>query len=274
MLKQRAYVVSLLLTLAACNDAPAAVTAAPTPVSSTASPTTSPTPSPTPSPTASHLVRLTPSPTPQPTPQPTPRPTAVRTTAPAVRRTTAVCPGLSGTSGAQVLLIVGSGSLASARMCEKRSGQWVAVRGPMRGHVGRNGVAAAGAKREGDGRTPSGTYLLGRGFGQSGNPGVRFRWTVVDGSDVWVDDAKSSLYNTWQRTPANGRWTSAEKLLQRYYALAQVIDYNTAGVPGRGSAMFLHLDHASGTAGCITLQRADLLAVFRWERSGARIVIR
>jgi L,D-peptidoglycan transpeptidase YkuD (ErfK/YbiS/YcfS/YnhG family) len=116
--------------------------------------------------------------------------------------------------------------------------------------------------------------VLGRGFGQSGNPGVSFRWTVVDSHDVWVDDSGSSLYNTWQRTPANGRWASAEPLLQRYYALAQVVDYNTARVPGRGSGIFLHLDHASGTAGCITLQRSDLLAVFRWERPGARIAIR
>lgn len=159
-------------------------------------------------------------------------------------------------------------------MCEKRSGQWVLLRGPMRGHVGRNGVAPAGAKREGDGRTPSGTYLLGRGFGGSGNPGVRFRWTVVDSRDVWVDDVRSSPYNSWQRDPARGRWTSAERLLQRYYALAQVVDYNTMRVPGKGSAIFLHLDHGSATAGCITLQRSDLLAVLRWERPGAHILIR
>ena len=237
----------------------APVTIEPNVAPTTVAPTTAP-PKPRAKATAKAVPRVTPTPS---------KPAAVRRTA-----AVALCPGLSGVSGTQVLLVVGSGSSATARMCEKRSGRWVVVRGPMRGHVGRNGVAPAGAKREGDGRTPSGTFSLGRGFGQVANPGVRFRWTVVDGHDVWVDDVRSSLYNSWQRTPASGRWSSAEPLLQRYYALAQVIDYNTARVPGRGSAIFLHLDHASGTAGCITVQRSDLLAVLRWERPGARIVVR
>jgi len=160
------------------------------------------------------------------------------------------------------------------RACEKRDGQWVSVMGTMSGHVGRNGVAPPGAKREGDGRTPSGTYLMGRGFGQHANPGVSFRWTIVDDRDVWVDDPSSSLYNSWQRAPANGRWSSAEQLRTTFYAYAQVIDYNTARVPYRGSAIFLHLDHGSGTAGCISLPRRQLLSVFRWERPGAQMVIR
>lgn len=191
---------------------------------------------------------------------------------PAAAATT--CSGLSSAAGTQVVLVVGSRSTASVRACEKRGAQWVSVLGTMYGHVGRNGVAPAGAKREGDGRTPSGTYTLGRGFGQRGNPGVRFSWRVVDSRDVWVDDSRSPLYNTWQRKPANGRWRSAEDLDVSSYAYAQVIDYNTARTPGRGSAIFLHLDHGSATSGCVSLPTSSLLKVLRWERSGARIVIR
>ena len=178
-------------------------------------------------------------------------------------------------SGSQVLLVVGSGSAATVKACERRGSQWVSVLGTMRGHVGRRGVAPAGAKREGDLRTPSGTYSLGLGFGQTASPGVAFPWRTADSQDVWVDDSRSVLYNTWQRKPANGRWTSAEDLeisaLLRY---AQVIDYNTERAPGRGSAIFLHVDHGSGTAGCVSLPTTTLLKVLRWERSGARIVIR
>jgi L,D-peptidoglycan transpeptidase YkuD (ErfK/YbiS/YcfS/YnhG family) len=181
---------------------------------------------------------------------------------------------LSGVAGTQVLLVVGSGSSATVKACEKRAGSWVSVLGTMRGHVGKRGVAPAGAKREGDLRTPSGTYSLGRGFGQVSSPGVAFRWTVTDSADVWVDDARSSLYNTWQRKPANGRWASAEDLDIAAYRYAQVIEYNTARVPGRGSAIFLHVDRGSGTAGCVSLPVSSLLKVLRWERPGARIVIR
>ena len=68
----------------------------------------------------------------------------------------------------------------------------------------------------------------------------------MDAQDVWVDDSASSLYNTHQRTPANGRWASAEKLLnQPAYNYAQVIGYNEARTPGRGSAIFLHVDQGA-----------------------------
>ena len=92
--------------------------------------------------------------------------------------------------------------------------------------------------------------------------------------DVWVDDPKSSLYNTWQTNPSNGRWNSAESLNQPGpYALAQVIDYNTARAPYSGSAIFLHVDTGGATAGCVAIGRDQLTQVFRWERSGAVISI-
>jgi L,D-peptidoglycan transpeptidase YkuD (ErfK/YbiS/YcfS/YnhG family) len=187
-----------------------------------------------------------------------------------------LCPSVPAVGSAtQVVLVTSSGSSARVRACRKEGGRWVSVLGTMSGHVGVHGVAPAGAKREGDGRTPSGTYSLGRGFGVQADPGVAFRWTRVDSRHVWVDDPGSSLYNTWQRTPADGRWDSAESLYQPgAYGYAQVIDYNTARVPGRGSAIFLHVDHGSGTAGCVSVPRAQLLALLRWERPGAVIVIR
>lgn len=175
----------------------------------------------------------------------------------------------------QVVLVEHSGSTAYVRTCQRVGGTWREVRRVMYGHVGINGVAAPGAKREGDLRTPGGVFTLGRGFGVRANPGVTFSWRRTDSNDVWVDDSRSSLYNTWQRDPADGRWAHAESLYQPVpYAYAQVINYNTARVPGMGSAIFFHVDHGSGTAGCVSLPTSQLLAVFRWERPGAVIVIR
>lgn len=186
-----------------------------------------------------------------------------------------LCPRLPSLHATQVVLVVGSGSSATVRACEKRDGRWLSVMGRMYGHVGMNGVAPPGAKREGDRRTPGGVFALGRGFGVRGNPGVRFAWRRTSRADVWVDDSASDLYNTWQQKPADGRWDSAEDLyVPGNYDYVQVIEYNTARVPGKGSAIFLHVDHHSGTFGCVTLPRSQLLRVMRWERPGAVMVIR
>lgn len=228
----RSVILATVLGLTACSEQ--TPTAAPVATSSpTSSPTASPTSSPTPHVTLAPVRRTpTASPKPKATPKvtssPTPRPPATCPRVPAVG------------SATQVVLVVGSGSSAVIRGCERRGGQWVSLFGKMYGHVGLRGVAPAGAKR-----------------------------------DVWVDDSGSSLYNTRQRKPANGRWDSAEKLyVPGTYDYVQVIDDNTARVPGRGSGIFLHVDHQSGTHGCVSVPRSQLLALFRWERPGAVVVIR
>ncbi|WP_460461214.1 L,D-transpeptidase family protein [Angustibacter peucedani] len=160
------------------------------------------------------------------------------------------------------------------RACRREDGRYVTALGPFAGHVGKNGVSSA--KREGDLRTPAGVFPLRGGFGANGDPGLRVgSWLRVDAQDVWVDDASSDLYNTHQRTPARGRWDSAEKLLNTpAYSYAQVIGYNEGRTPGRGSAIFLHVDLGHGTAGCVSLPTGPLLQVMRWERAGAVIAIR
>jgi L,D-peptidoglycan transpeptidase YkuD (ErfK/YbiS/YcfS/YnhG family) len=78
-----------------------------------------------------------------------------------------------------------------------------------------------------------------------------------------------------QLAPANGRWTSAEKLLDRpAYDYAQVIGYNEARVPGAGSAIFLHVGTGGATAGCVSVSTSTLVTLLRWEGSTAQIVIR
>ncbi len=256
-----------LALLAACQAEPTQPVAAPRPTPS-ATPSATPTPSAKPTPIP---VRATPRPTPRHSPRPSPRPTLRRTTA-----SPPLCPRIPDVGAAgQVVLVVGSGGSATVRACRRQGARWVSVLGVMRGHVGYAGVAPPGAKREGDGRTPSGVFGLGYGFGVDADPGVSLGWRRVGPSDVWVDDPASSLYNTWQQEPANGRWRSAETLYtRRSYALAQVIAYNTARTPGRGSAIFLHVDHASPTTGCVSVPRAQLAVLLRWQRPGAVIVIR
>jgi L,D-peptidoglycan transpeptidase YkuD (ErfK/YbiS/YcfS/YnhG family) len=51
------------------------------------------------------------------------------------------------------------------------------------------------------------------------------------------------------------------------YDYAAVIASNTARLPGRGSAIFLHVGTAAATAGCVCLPRPRLLTVLRWLRA-------
>lgn len=175
----------------------------------------------------------------------------------------------------QIIWVDGSGSRQTTRLCAFVSrGRYILQKGPYAGHVGRNGVAAPGAKREGDGKTPSGAYPMRGGFGIRANPGLASSWRVTDWRDVWVDDPRSRLYNTRQRLPANGRWASAERMrLAPAYNYAQVIGYNERRTPRRGSAIFLHVDQGRGTAGCVSLPTSSLLAVLRWQKPGAWIWI-
>jgi len=176
---------------------------------------------------------------------------------------------------AQVIWVDGSGAAQFTRLCARlASGGYVMQKGPYAGHVGRDGVAAAGAKREGDGKTPSGAYPMRGGFGVYPNPGLASSWLVTSWRDVWVDDSRSALYNTHQRAPAGGRWASAEQMrLSPAYSYAQVIGYNEQRTPWRGSAIFLHVDQGRGTAGCVSLPTSSLLAVMRWQKPGAWVWI-
>src|SRR5262249_32738500 len=75
--------------------------------------------------------------------------------------------------------------------------RWVRALGPWTAEIGYHGMAPPGAKREGDGRTPSGTYGFEFDFGVWPNPGIAFSFRRAHSYDVWDDDPSSSHYNEW-----------------------------------------------------------------------------
>ena len=245
---------------------PAAMTAPPdTPSVSPTSSTTTATP--TPSATTSTTRPPAPATRPRRSSPSSPSREALRTP------TAVVCQGIpSSVTASQVVLVDAYGASATVRACARSPGSYVSQLGPYYGHVGQRGVSWS--KREGDMTTPAGTFPLRGGFGPYGNPGLDGPWFTTGSSDVWVDDPGSSLYNTHQRTPANGRWDSAEPLLKSpAYDYAQVVGYNEARTPGRGSAIFFHVDLGHGTAGCVSIPSSALRTVMRWERPGALMTI-
>jgi L,D-peptidoglycan transpeptidase YkuD (ErfK/YbiS/YcfS/YnhG family) len=139
------------------------------------------------------------------------------------------------------------------------------VFGPWTARVGYNGIAAPGSKREGDGRTPSGTYGFSFFFGVDPDPGVAFPYRHAYTYDYWDDDPASARYNEWvdARTASPGLKPEPMHNVPAY-DYAAVIAYNTARTPGLGSAIFLHAGTGSATAGCVSLPVTELLAVLRW----------
>ena len=177
---------------------------------------------------------------------------------------------ISSTATAEkVLAVSGTGdSTAEVQACEKWDGQYYSAMN-VDGYVGSNGIAAAGEKREGDGMTPSGVYSMGYGFGVKTEP-TQFHgleYVTVTKDDVWVDGDAVKNYNTMQK---KSEGYSGESMYQSpAYDYGQVIDFNSAATPGRGSVIFLHVNTGNQqTAGCVSVSEDDLLRIFEWEDDG------
>jgi L,D-peptidoglycan transpeptidase YkuD (ErfK/YbiS/YcfS/YnhG family) len=133
--------------------------------------------------------------------------------------------------------------------------------------IGKNGLAAAGEKREGDGKTPSGIYPIGPAFGYAPLIDTGLAYRQATDKDFWVDDARSMQYNKWvSGSPAA---TSFEKMKRPddLYLYGAVIGYNMRPViPGNGSAIFMHIwrKYYSPTAGCVALGRRNLRRILHW----------
>jgi len=128
--------------------------------------------------------------------------------------------------------------------------------------LGRSGPCPADNKREGDGCTPLGIWplrgvLLRPGRVEAG--GIRLPWRWVREGDGWSDDPADPAYNRPVHLP---RPFSAETLLREdeAYDVIVVLGHNdTPPVPGKGSAIFFHLSEGRPTAGCIAVDRDDML---------------
>lgn len=128
--------------------------------------------------------------------------------------------------------------------------------------IGRSGACLAEAKREGDGCTPLGIWPI-RGVllrpGKVVVTGLRLPWRWVRPGDGWSDDSADPAYNRPVRLP---RAFSGENLIRAddAYDVIVILGHNDAPpVRGRGSAIFFHLSEARPTAGCIAVDRADML---------------
>lgn len=130
---------------------------------------------------------------------------------------------------------------------------------------GKSGSIAAADKREGDGKTPLGTFTLQTALlrpGQNQSPNTKLPWRWLRPSDGWSDAASDPAYN---RPVSHPHPHSAEQLWRddHAYDIIITLSHNTPAAPGLGSAVFLHCTQpdARSTQGCIAVAHAVLA---RW----------
>lgn len=130
--------------------------------------------------------------------------------------------------------------------------------------IGHGGIRAD--KREGDGATPAGRFLLREAMyrpDRLASPPTRLPLRALAETDGWCDDPADAAYNRHVRLPHPAR---CERLWRAdgLYDVLIVLGYNDDPVmPGRGSAIFIHVA-APGfapTEGCVALALPDLLAL-------------
>jgi len=174
-------------------------------------------------------------------------------------------------ASSQLVAVTNNGSLphiSSIHAFEKKNGTWVPVFGPLCATTGRNGFAAAGGKREGDGMTPVGIYSLGLVFGYPPSVTSAMPYRRMTRQDIWVDDPASPDYNRLKKKGETKARSFEEMVLpDNRYKYGIVVEYNTNPVvPGRGSAIFIHIwkDKNTATAGCVALSEENILKLIRW----------
>jgi L,D-peptidoglycan transpeptidase YkuD (ErfK/YbiS/YcfS/YnhG family) len=145
-----------------------------------------------------------------------------------------------------------------------REGRLFLFRDSWRCAIGRGGISPH--KQEGDGATPQALLPLRRVLYRADRgpaPACAVPVEPIGPNDGWCDDPTDAAYNRPIRLPHPARH---EELWRHdsLYDIIGVLGWNDAPVvPGRGSAIFLHVarpDYAP-TEGCIALAPADLRAV-------------
>lgn len=146
----------------------------------------------------------------------------------------------------------------------------------MRCALGRSGMIRD--KREGDGGTPVGVWPLRRVFFRPDKlprPETRLRVVELSPADGWCDAPKDRNYNRLVKLPypasAEDMWRSDD-----IYDVVVELGYNDDPVvPGKGSAIFLHLARPgyTPTAGCVAVALEDMRALLALVEPGSKIHI-
>jgi len=173
------------------------------------------------------------------------------------------------TAGSRQLLIATTANLRSTvgtlQVFEVVGGAWV-QRVAVSARFGKRGLVDGTRRITGSKMTPTGiwrmpTFVFGKAAKSPGKLKIKYRRIT---RNSWWGSRRGRSYNVWVE---KRRW-QGEHLADypKSYEFAVSTGYNSPPnkrVYGRGTAIFLHVKGTTGTAGCVTIARKDMIRVFR-----------
>ena len=178
----------------------------------------------------------------------------------------------------QMLVVANyEGTTAWVTLNEKGSdGKWYQIMSTP-GFIGKNGL---GKTKEGDGKTPVGTYSFNFAFGIAPDPGCAIPYVQVSNEQYWSGDVNPGMqYNQMvsiNQYP-NLDVENSEHIIEytREYQYCLNISYNNEGIPGLGSAIFLHCLGAKKpyTGGCVAIPENQMKIVMQNVKPDCTVII-
>ncbi len=172
---------------------------------------------------------------------------------------------------------------ATVRLWRSTGTGWRRVATARDGRTGYGGLVPGDDREQGSGTTPLGSYRVSETFGLARRPvGTELDFHRVRAGDYWVQDNGSRWYNTLRNRHQGGfRWWldgyNGSERLRDYagqYRWSIVIDFNRPDpVRHRGSGIFLHVNGAGATAGCVSTPRRFVRTAMQRLDPGKRPII-
>ena len=125
-------------------------------------------------------------------------------------------------------------------------------------------------KHEGDGKSPSGIFKLGKVFSYHDIKNLHMPFVQVDTNFYCVDDVASSYYNTLIKQDTTKHDFNSFEYMRRKDSLYEYgvwVLYNSDPVTkGNGSCIFLHIwnNENSSTSGCTAMAKENMLKLIHW----------
>ena len=146
------------------------------------------------------------------------------------------------------------------------------------GYIGKEGL---GKTKEGDYKTPVGTFHFNYAFGINEDPGCTgFEWHQVTDDDYWSGDTREGYgYNQMVsiKDLPDLDTEDSEHIVDYpvHYQYCMNISYNEDGVPGKGSAIFLHClgPQKPYTGGCVAIPKDQIATAIQNVHEDCVVVI-
>ena len=163
------------------------------------------------------------------------------------------------------------GTKARLQLFDKqKDGSWEKVLG-CKAVIGQNGLNKT---KEGDRKTPTGTFTITHAFGVLKDPGSKMDYIKLKDHHYWCGDR--DWYNQMIDIRKHPHSCRGEHLITytKQYAYSMALDYNKKCVYGKGSAIFLHcFGYYDYTLGCIAVSQDNMKTILKTCGDNTKICI-